>query len=138
MPAQIMLPRYSCGIITDARGWFLLQLRPPTARVAANACTCFGGARHDHETAERCLQRELREELRWQPTHFSFACALWRADDYIAAFYHCPMLHSHDVQTEPDHIAVWAPAVCLPALPLSPWHDAVLRAFIAGKNRVSL
>jgi 8-oxo-dGTP pyrophosphatase MutT (NUDIX family) len=136
-------PEYACAVITDARGWLLLQLRPPTARVAASQVTCFGGRREADEDARACLRRELREELGWPAPDGTACCELWRGERFIARFYalrHPSRLdrpHQH-LHLEPGHVAIAAPWPSLPGLPVSPWHRRVLAAIASGGNRVDL
>lgn len=122
-----MLPEYCCAVIQDGRGRLLLQLRPSTARFAPNQLTCFGGLRKIDEDPLNCLYRELKEELGWAPTDATECCQLWQADRFIAQFYRVAWT-GDDVVTEPGHLAIWAPWVALPGLPVSQWHILVLTA----------
>ena len=131
-------PEYCCALITDRRGWLLLQLRPSHARHAADQLTCFGGRREAGEDAETCLRRELVEELGLQPTAISVGCDGWRGSRFIARFFHCATAPDLRVTTEPGHVAIWAPWPALPGLPVSPWHRQTLAAIRAGQGRVEL
>ncbi|MBA2481630.1 MAG: NUDIX domain-containing protein [Planctomycetes bacterium] len=134
-----MLPEYACAVIEDARGWLLLQLRPPGARYAPALLTCFGGRIDDAETPERCLERELAEELAWRPPGFSRCCELWQGDRFIAVFFRTALGPDERPQaSERGHVAVSAPWAALPGLPVSPWHRAVLAAVAHGQPRVDL
>ncbi len=82
-------PDYACAIITDRRGWLLLELRPPSARFAAGLLTCFGGRREAGEDAPTALERELEEELGWTPAVAEPACDLWQGSWFIARFFRC-------------------------------------------------
>jgi 8-oxo-dGTP pyrophosphatase MutT (NUDIX family) len=131
-------PEYACAIITGADGRRLLQLRPSGARHAPGQLTCFGGARNPSETAETCLRRELLEELGWQAGSLRPACDLRQGSRFIARFFHCGMSAGSALRTEPGHVAVWVAAASLPALPISPWHRAVLTAVDQGRTLVEL
>lgn len=136
MPAD--LPDYACAIIRGHDGRRLLQLRPVEARHAPGQLTCFGGAREPRESAETCLMRELHEELGWRPTELRPACDLRQATRHIARFFHCSMAVGTTLRTESGHVALWVPTPALSALPLSPWHRAVLEAVDHGRYVVEL
>lgn len=128
-------PAYACAVIEDARGRLLLELRAPDARRAADRMTCFGGGREAGETAEQALVREMREELGWAPPAVAACCDLHGRDGrWIARFFRCPW-DGAPIRCEPDVVPVWAPWSALPALPVSPWHQAVLEAVRAGRDQ---
>jgi 8-oxo-dGTP pyrophosphatase MutT (NUDIX family) len=132
------LPEYACAIITRPDGWYLLQVRPHSARHAPGQLTCFGGAREGDESDQACIVRELLEELNWSPATLEVACDLRRGARYIARFFRCVMPHGVALRTEPNQVALWAPPTALPGLPLSPWHQAVLAAVARGETVVEL
>ena len=136
MPAD--LPDYACAIIRGHDGRRLLQLRPLGARHAGGQLTCFGGAREPRESAETCLMRELHEELGWRPTDLRVACDLRQGTRHIARFFSCSMAAATPLRTEPGHVALWVSTPTLSALPLSPWHRAVLEAVDQGRSVVEL
>lgn len=136
MPADA--PEYACAIISATDGRRLLQLRPAGARHAPGQLTCFGGAREPSESPETCLERELHEELGWVPGSLRPACDLRLGTRFVARFFHCTMAPGMVPRTEPGHVALWVPTAALPALPLSPWHRAVLEAVDAGRTVVDL
>lgn len=131
------LPEYACAVIEDARGWLLLQLRPSSARLAPDQLTCFGGRREADEDDRDCLVRELSEELGWSPAQARPCCELWWGERFIARFFRAAWTTPR-TETEPGHLALWAPWPALSALPLSPWHAAVLAAVHGGADRVDL
>lgn len=131
-------PEYACAIITGADGRRLLQLRPAGARHAPGQLTCFGGARDPSETAESCLRRELFEELGWVAGQLHPACDLRQGPRFIARFFHGTMPADTPLRTEPGHVALWVTTACLPGLPVSPWHRAVLTAVAHGRTLVDL
>jgi 8-oxo-dGTP pyrophosphatase MutT (NUDIX family) len=132
-----MLPDYCCAIIQNRLGWILLQLRPSTARFAANQLTCFGGMRKSDEDPMTCLRRELNEELSWLPDAAEECCQLWQGDHFIAQFYRA-LCDRTTISAEPGHCPLWAPWKSLPGLPLSPWHRQVLAAVSRGRGHVDL
>lgn len=132
-------PDYACGLISDAGGNLLLQLRPPAARHAANLLTCFGGAREAGESALDCLVRELQEELGWIPPRPETRPVQLFADErWIAAFYPVRLDPGITLTTEPGFCLVRAPLMVLPGLPLSPWHALVIAGWQRGAERVHL
>jgi 8-oxo-dGTP pyrophosphatase MutT (NUDIX family) len=134
----LVFPEHACAIITCADGRLLLELRPATAKHAPDTLACFGGKREGDEDADACILRELREELAWAPAHLVGAVDLWRGSRYIARFRGCALPADAVVRPYPGACAVRLPWSCLSALPLTPWHAAVLRAWAAGEPVVHL
>jgi 8-oxo-dGTP pyrophosphatase MutT (NUDIX family) len=132
------LPDYCCAIITDVRGYLLLQLRPPSSQHAPGQLTCFGGRREQHESMSGCLLRELHEELAWSPSSTEVACDLWQRSQFIARFFRCRMPEGVQLRTEDGHQAVWVPSASLAGLPISPWHQTVFAALSQGRQRAEL
>lgn len=132
-----VLPEYACAIISDAGDRLLLQLRPPTARHAADQLTCFGGRRETDEDDLQCLRRELHEELAWTPPALTPVCELRQGRRFIARFFSA-FWKGEPLALEAGDVGVWVPPSALPGLPVSPWHAAVLAAVAAGQQQVRL
>ena len=137
-------PPYCCAILQDpSTGGFLLEQRPPSARVAPDQLTCFGGKRDlvRAEAPEACLARELREELGWAPaTAPTRAVDLYVDGELIAWFFLAaapPRDAALSFETERGYSGVWwEPAQNAIEPPrLSPWHACVLAAFRSGEHR---
>ena len=132
-------PAYSCAILEDRQGRLLLESRPQGARVAAGRLTCFGGRREARETPEECLRRELCEELGWEPLTLEKRVELWVAGQPVAWFYYARLDVGVDqLAVAAGHEALLVSPSSLPEIPLSPWHAAVLGAWMEGKSTVSL
>jgi 8-oxo-dGTP pyrophosphatase MutT (NUDIX family) len=129
-----MEPEHACALITDERGWLLFELRPATARHAPSQLTCFGGKREYGEGALACLRRELHEELGWAPASAEPCCDLRRGERFIARFFRATLPPHTTLRIEAGALALWAPWPALDALPISPWHVAVLAAVRAGRT----
>lgn len=131
----MLLPEHVCALLTDHRGQLVFQLRPPWLRHAANQLTCFGGKRESGESIANCLERELREETGWCPAQLptTNGVDLYAGARYLARF--IPLLVPREItlQAEPGFIVVSAARHTLPALPLSPWHRAVIQGWDAGR-----
>ena len=127
------------AILEDAEERLLLESRPHDARLAAGQLTCFGGRREEEESPEACLRRELREELSWEPRRCQKRIELWVAGDLVAWFYHAVLdVGSDQLCVAPGCRALLVSRQELSSLPLSPWHAAVLRAWLVGKTAVDL
>jgi 8-oxo-dGTP pyrophosphatase MutT (NUDIX family) len=132
-------PKYVCAILEDSAGRLLLESRPEDARLAAGRLTCYGGRREESETPEECLRRELREELAWVPREFKKQVELWVAGDLVAWFYHATLDSGiEQLRIAPRTKALLVTRQELTALAISPWHAAVLRAWLAGESTVEL
>lgn len=132
-------PKYACAILEDAAGRLLLESRPADARLAAGRLTCFGGRREAGETPEECLRRELREELAWEPRKLEKQVELWVAGDLVAWFYHARLdVGLHQLRVAPGFEALLVSPREISDLPVSPWHAAVLSAWINGQTAVRL
>ena len=132
-------PQYACVILEDPQGRLLLESRPKDARLAAGQLTCFGGRREPGETPEACLRRELREELNWEPATVEQCLELWVAGNLVAWFYHAPLDVGLDqLRPAPGHHPRLVSREELAGLPVSPWHAAVLSAWLEGRTVVEL
>jgi 8-oxo-dGTP pyrophosphatase MutT (NUDIX family) len=130
-------PQYVCAILEDAEGRLLLESRPDDAHLAAGKLTCFGGLREAGESPEACLRRELREELNWEPRTLDQRVELRVAGDLVAWFYHAALDVGIDqLRPAPGHEARFVSRCELATQPVSPWHAAVLRAWLEGKPLV--
>jgi 8-oxo-dGTP pyrophosphatase MutT (NUDIX family) len=133
------LPKYVCTILEDREGRLLLESRPDDARLAAGRLTCFGGRREAGETPEKCLRRELREELSWEPRTLEKRVELWVAGELVAWFYHGVLdVGIDELRVAPGCKALLVPRLQLPEHPVSPWHAAVLGAWMEGRTTVKL
>jgi 8-oxo-dGTP pyrophosphatase MutT (NUDIX family) len=133
-------PEHACAILVDAQGLLLLQLRPASARHAANQLACFGGKLEGEESAEQGLRRELAEELSLdRATAEALALHgvvdLWRGPRWIAWFA-VAAAPGGILRPEPGFHLIRAPWASVPGLPITPWHRAVLLAWRAGIPRV--
>jgi 8-oxo-dGTP pyrophosphatase MutT (NUDIX family) len=132
-------PQYVCAILEDPEGRLLLESRPDGALLAAGRLTCFGGRREAYETPEECLRRELREELNWEPRTIEKRVELWIAGDLVAWFYHAVLdVEPEQLDIAPGYQALLVPRQELSSHPVSPWHAAVLGAWLAGESAVHL
>jgi 8-oxo-dGTP diphosphatase len=132
-------PEYACGLISDSRGWWLLQLRPSDKPLAPGRLTCFGGRREDGETAEACLRRELDEELGWCPALLSPSIELRDGPRFIALFFRGRLdIPVTRLRVEAGDAAILAPPDAIPGLPVSPWHSVVLEMARVGGGIVDL
>ena len=142
------LPPYVCALLvhpTDPTK-LLVELRPESAKVAGGTATCFGGKRERGEAPLDALLRECCEELAWSPSRENCQRAVSLLVDgrLIAWFFTAtapPDLAS--LTFEPGRRGTWldVQAKCddgtwsAEGLPLSPWHAAVLGAWLAGETQ---
>ncbi len=132
-------PEHACALLLDHAGCLVLQLRPPTARHAANQLTCYGGKCEPGEDAPTCLAREVQEELGWRPEQVPVTgIDLRNGDRWIARFLALKLPAEVVIRPEPGFIPVRAPLASVPGLPVSPWHRLVLTAWQAGVQVVDL
>ncbi len=132
-------PQYACAILEDAEGRLLLESRPSDARLAAGRLTCFGGRREAAETPEECLRRELREELSWGPRTLEKRVALRVGGELMAWFYHATLdVDIDQLCVAPGFAALLVSRQELSDLPVSPWHEAALGAWLIGRTEVEL
>jgi 8-oxo-dGTP pyrophosphatase MutT (NUDIX family) len=136
---MVSWPQYVCAILEDAEGRLLLESRPDNALLAAGRLTCFGGRCEEGESPEQCLQRELREELGWVPRQFEKRVELWIAGELVAWFYYAVLDAGIDqLSPAPGCQAQLITREEFSSAPLSPWHAAVLGAWLEGKTTVAL
>ena len=131
---MVAMPQYACAFLRDARGWWLLQLRPMDILLAPGQLTCFGGRREGDEAPEACLRRELQEELGWCPRQLTPALQLWQGPRLIAGFFQGTLdVPLTQLRLEAGYRALMAPGAAHPGLPLSPWHAQAIDACQRGR-----
>ena len=135
----MQFPEHVCALLTDERGWMVLQLRPRGARHAASQMTCFGGKREADEAVKDCLRRELHEETGWFPPAVGDAGIDLRCGQrFIARFIPLLLPRGTCIRPESGFITVRCAIRTLPAMPLSPWHQAVINGWLAGDSVVEI
>jgi 8-oxo-dGTP pyrophosphatase MutT (NUDIX family) len=130
-------PEYCCAILRDVEGRYLLERRPTDAKDAAGQLTCFGGKRNPGEHPDRCIRREIWEELHWRvgALKLELCVKLLGADGKPVAWFYSgagpgPAV---TVQTLPGVECVWLSEAELAAANLSGWHRAALEAERSGQ-----
>ena len=132
-------PEHACALLTDHRGLLVLQVRPAWSTHAAGQLVCFGGKCEPDETVAACLVRELHEEIGWAPAEVPVVGVdLLQGPRFIARFLPLRLPAEVVIRTEPGFAALRADRRTLPGLPLSPWHRAVIAAWIRGERSVEL
>ena len=139
------LPPYVCAILQDSKTKeLIMEVRDKSAKKAAGKRTCFGGKMESADkSAVAGLLRELGEELGWQPKG---ANSLKRAVDLhvggkLIAWFFVAKAPSRDVSisTEPGRSHIWMkPRDLIDDPNTSPWHAAVLSAWLEGKRRADV
>jgi 8-oxo-dGTP pyrophosphatase MutT (NUDIX family) len=129
-------PRYCCAILRDSAGRYLLERRPADARDAPGLLTCFGGKRNRGEHPDRCIRRELFEELNWRigALRIERCVRLVSADlEEIAWFYRAgapgPAVRMRPLK---GFNVEWVNADALAAADLSRWHRVAIEAELRG------
>lgn len=135
-------PAYSCVILlrSGAPGeplQLLVEQRPATATVAAGLLTCFGGKREPGETPLATILRECEEELGWTPSDVVRACDLYVDGKLVAWFYLAAApTPGTPLRFEAGTSGVWISSTS--HVGLSPWHRAVLEAWLNGEQRANV
>ncbi len=62
---EVAWPDYCCAILIDAEGRYVIERRSAKATSAPGQLACFGGKREPMEHPDRCIRREIKEELGW-------------------------------------------------------------------------
>lgn len=110
----------------------MLERRPETARHAPGVLACFGGARETGEHPNRCLRRELKEELGWSAgaAHMDVVVRLMGKDGRVIAWFYRgrPPRQGLKLRTLPGSEVVWVRASQVKGAELSGWHRAAMEA----------
>lgn len=126
------MPQYCCAILRDAAGRYLLERRPESSRDAPNQLTCFGGKREPNEHPDRCIRRELFEELNWRTGALRLSRCLRLTDknDTEIAWFYRAAAPGPGVTIRPlDGVSIeWLDPDHLAHADLSGWHRAALEA----------
>ncbi len=131
-------PRFCCAILTDSRGYYILERRPLHETDAPGKLTFFGGGRLDGEDPLACLRRELLEELGFTPGPLERVFTL-RTPRGQAWFYTARGPEEGAATArEPGYRAVWISPDELLASPLAPWHRVVLEALRRGETEAQV
>ena len=133
-------PEFCCAILRDAGGRYLLERRAPDAKDAPGKLACFGGKRETGEHPDRCLRREIKEELGWSTgaLHLSVAVRLMarasggRPERVVAWFYRGKgPREGLELKPLPGSAVVWATGEELAGAmreDVSAWHRVALEA----------
>jgi 8-oxo-dGTP pyrophosphatase MutT (NUDIX family) len=131
-------PQYCCAILRDLSGRYMLERRPAEARDAGGKLTCFGGKRNRGEHPDRCIRRELFEELGWRIGALRMERRVRLVDAElreIAWFYRMaapgPGVR---VRALKGFSVEWVEGDAIGGAELSGWHRAALEAEQAGRG----
>lgn len=130
-------PEYCCAILRDAQGRYLLERRPADAKDAPGLLTCFGGKRNPGEHPDRCIRREIFEELNWRvgALRLEVRVRLMGADGRVVAWFYrgAGPGPGVTVRTLPGVRCEWHDSTAIAAAEISGWHRAALDAEAAGR-----
>lgn len=133
-------PPYCCAILLDARGRYLMERRPASAKHAAGLLTCFGGGREPGEEPLACVRRELREELGLSPAQIEALglelAVVIRSERRLIAWFFAGRIADPvpALQPEPGFEALWRTWDELHAERVSPWHTGAITAHREGRR----
>jgi 8-oxo-dGTP pyrophosphatase MutT (NUDIX family) len=124
--------------LRDAAGRYLLERRPADARDAPGLLTCFGGKRNRGEHPDRCIRRELFEELNWRTgaLRIERCVRLVDGDRAEVAWFYRASAPGPTVRARPlDGVRLeWVGSDALAGAELSGWHRAALEAERDGRG----
>lgn len=132
-PDAVSWPVWCCAILQNAAGEFLLEQRPGDAALAPAMLTCFGGRRGEGESPERCIRRELREELGIEVPGLRPVVRLIGSDELAWFFAGPAAAPPGPFRTEPGRGAVWVDRARLGVVQISAWHREAILAFLEGR-----
>jgi 8-oxo-dGTP pyrophosphatase MutT (NUDIX family) len=141
-------PEHCCAILRDSAGRYMLERRAQSSVHAPGKLAFFGGKREIKEHPDRCLRREIKEELGWSigALHLDVVVRLMAAlpaptggsasdspPRVIAWFYQGrPPRPNLKLRLLPGSEIVWISPEEVGSADLSPWHRAALEAAIRG------
>lgn len=136
---DIAWPDYCCAMLVDAEGRYLIERRSLKTADAPGQLACFGGKREPMEHPDRCIRREIKEELGWSVGALRLIVAVRLRDlatgREIAWFYRGSAPRpSLTLKPLPGSTVLHLSAKELLAAPdLSAWHKAALVAAEANE-----
>jgi 8-oxo-dGTP pyrophosphatase MutT (NUDIX family) len=139
-PDPIGWPEYCCAILIDVQGKYLIERRSPKAASAPGQLACFGGKRDNTEHPDRCIRREIKEELGWSVGALRLVVAVRlrdrRSGREIAWFYkgRAPRPDLTLTPLPGSVILRLSASELLAASDLSAWHRAALEADSRGEE----
>jgi len=129
------LPPYCCAILVGSDGCLFVEERGEKAEVARGKRCCFGGKREKGEDPLTCIQRELIEEMNWNPPKLERKIDFYVDGELIAYFYEGEAPKDVSVlkfEESRGRYGVW---VEWNDKNISPWHLCVLEAWKNDEQR---
>lgn len=127
-------PDYCCAILIDAEGRYLIERRSAKSASVPGQLACFGGKREPMEHPDRCIRREIKEELGWSVGALRLVVAVRlreRSSGREIAWFYRGSAPRATLKLKPlpgSTILQLAATDLLDAPDLSAWHKAALLA----------
>jgi 8-oxo-dGTP pyrophosphatase MutT (NUDIX family) len=131
-------PEYCCAILIDADDRYLIERRPERAADAPGQLACFGGKREKSEHPDRCIRREIKEELGWSVGALRLRVAVRlreRASGREIAWFYAGRGPREGLKLSPlpgSTILRLSQEEVVSAPDLSLWHRAAIETYIRG------